>query len=75
MTRQEVNTFDLAEKINLVADKIALATMAIDGWEALGERREGVSGLGRLLDGAIDELQEISNMLHPKASKQECANA
>ena len=75
MTRQQINTINLAEKINIIADNIALATMAIDGWEAVGERNEGVSGLGRLLDGAINELQEIAEIIHPRAKEQKHAGA
>lgn len=71
MTRQELNTFKISEDIDLIINKIALATMAIDGWHANGEREEGVAGLGFLLDEAITDLRAIANILHPTPVRTE----
>lgn len=69
MTRYEMKPHEMADKISRVIDRVALATMAVDGWSHCGERPEGVNGLGNLLDEAIYELRQIKEIIHPDSPK------
>ena len=64
MTRRELKTVELADEINLVIQKISLATMAILGWDREGARQEGISGLVNLLDEAHDDLLSVRAAIH-----------
>ncbi|WP_035595531.1 hypothetical protein [Hyphomonas polymorpha] len=49
--------------------KVALATMAIDGWSICGKSENGVYALGMMLDEVIAGLTEVEEILHPSKPK------
>ncbi|WP_291048384.1 hypothetical protein [Hyphomonas sp.] len=69
-----MNTVELMDQLLECRNKIALATMAIDGWDRQGSApKHGISALSLMMDDIVHEIEDAVETLknHGKLSVEQ----